>query len=437
MNKNSINCPSCGINIDIDEIFYHQIEEKFKKEHMQAKAKLEAEMQEARIKYKTHLDALKQKEQELLQQKESFEAEIKKATQEQLNKERAKLASQIKEQIENEQQNAMELMQKELEEKSRQIQELSVAKIEIQKLKREKEEIELKAQAQAQEQLNKELAKEKEKMKTMLDELAQKKLKEIQEAQDLKLKEKDEQLEQLKRSLEDAKRKAEQNSMQIQGEALELEIEEWLKSQFPFDTIQEVKKGAFGADCIQVVHTRELQNCGIICYESKNTKAWSDAWISKLKQDMLKANADIGVLVTSVYPNGMDRMGFVDGIWVCSLEEFKGSVALLRESLINISKTIQKEENKADKMAMLYRYLTGNEFQMQLKAIVDGFIAMQNELDKERRSLMASWKRRQKLIDNVLQNTTEMYGSLQGIAGNGALGYIKALEMPEEEDQKD
>jgi len=437
MNKNSINCPSCGINIDIDEIFYHQIEEKFKKEHMQAKAKLEAEMQEARIKYKTHLDALKQKEQELLQQKESFEAEIKKATQEQLNKERAKLASQIKEQIENEQQNAMELMQKELEEKSRQIQELSVAKIEIQKLKREKEEIELKAQAQAQEQLNKELAKEKEKMKIMLDELAQKKLKEIQEAQDLKLKEKDEQLEQLKRSLEDAKRKAEQNSMQIQGEALELEIEEWLKSQFPFDTIQEVKKGAFGADCIQVVHTRELQNCGIICYESKNTKAWSDAWISKLKQDMLKANADIGVLVTSVYPNGMDRMGFVDGIWVCSLEEFKGSVALLRESLINISKTIQKEENKADKMAMLYRYLTGNEFQMQLKAIVDGFIAMQNELDKERRSLMASWKRRQKLIDNVLQNTTEMYGSLQGIAGNGALGYIKALEMPEEEDQKD
>jgi hypothetical protein len=175
-----------------------------------------------------------------------------------------------------------------------------------------------------------------------------------------------------------------------------------------------------------------MQNCGVICYESKNTKAWSDGWITKLKQDMLKSRADIGVLVTSVYPNGMDRMGWMDGIWVCSLEEFKGSVSLLRESLIRVHKTVQKEENRGDKMALLYNYLTGNEFQMQLKAIVDGFMQMQTELDKERRSLMAAWKRRQKLIDGVLQNTTEMYGSLQGIAGAGALGHIEALELPEE-----
>ena len=435
MSTNSIKCPNCSTNIDIDEIFYKQIEDKFKKEHMQAKAKLEAEMQEARIKYKTHLDALKQKEQELLEQQESFEKQLKKATQEQLNKERAKLASQIKEQIVSEQQSAMELMQKELEEKSQQIQELSVAKIEIQKLKREKEELALKAQAEAEAKLNIELAKEKEKMQATLDELAQKRLKEIQEAQELKLKEKDEQLEQLKRSLEDAKRKAEQSSMQVQGEALELEIENWLKNQFAFDSIEEVKKGAFGADCIQTVHTRELQNCGIICYESKNTKAWSDAWIDKLKQDMLKVNADIGVLVTSVYPKDMDRMGFYKGIWVCSLEEFKGSAALLRDSLVRVSQSIKKEENRADKMSMLYNYLTGNEFQMQLKAIADGFMAMQTELDKERRSLMASWKRRQKLIDSVLLNTTEMYGALQGIAGSGTLGHIAALEMPQEDEE--
>ncbi|MDQ7085232.1 MAG: DUF2130 domain-containing protein [Sulfurovum sp.] len=136
----------------------------------------------------------------------------------------------------------------------------------------------------------------------------------------------------MKRELDNARRKAEQGSMQIQGEALELAIESWLDSQFPFDSIEEVKKGAFGADCVQIVHTRELQNCGTICYESKNTKAWSDGWIAKLKQDMLKVNGDIGVLVSSVYPRDMDRMGFVDGIWVCSLDEFKGSVSLLRES---------------------------------------------------------------------------------------------------------
>ena len=257
--------------------------------------------------------------------------------------------------------------------------------------------------------------------------------KQVAEENELKLKAKDEQIEQMKRDIENAKRKAEQASMQIQGEALELTIENWLASQFPFDSIDEVKKGAFGADCIQTVHTRELQNCGVICYESKNTKAWSDGWISKLKQDMLKVNADIGVLVTSVYPSGMERMGFVDGIWVCSLEEFKGSVSLLRESLIRVHVSLQKEDNKSDKMTLLYNYLTGNEFNMQLKAIVDGFIEMQSELDKERRSLMASWKRRQKLIDGVLQNTTEMYGSLQGIAGRAALGHIDLLELDEGE----
>jgi hypothetical protein len=127
--------------------------------------------------------------------------------------------------------------------------------------------------------------------------------------------------------------------------------------------------------------------------------ACSSDWVGKLKQDMLRANADIGVLVTSVYPAGMERMGFVDSVWVCSLDEFKGSVSLLRQSLITTQKAVQKEDNKADKMSLLYSYLTGNEFAMQLGTIVDGFIVMQEELEKEKRSLMASWKRRQKLID--------------------------------------
>jgi hypothetical protein len=250
------------------------------------------------------------------------------------------------------------------------------------------------------------------------------------------MKAKDEQLEQIKRELDNAQRKAEQGSMQIQGEALELAIESWLSSQFPFDNIDEVNKGAFGADCVQTVHTREVQNCGVICYESKNTKAWSDGWITKLKQDMLGVNADIGVLVTSVYPRDMKRMGFVDGIWVCSLDEFKGSVSLLRESLIRLQQVVLKEDNKSDKMSLLYNYMTGNEFSMQMKAIVDGFVSMQTELEKEKRSLMATWKRRQKTIDGVLQNTTEMYGALQGIAGSAVIVHIDALELPEEYEEE-
>jgi hypothetical protein len=149
---------------------------------------------------------------------------------------------------------------------------------------------------------------------------------------------------------------------------------------------------------------------------------------------MLGVNADIGVLVTSVYPRDMKRMGFVDGIWVCSLDEFKGSVSLLRESLIRLQQVALKEDNKSDKMSLLYNYMTGNEFEMQMTAIVNGFTTMQTELDKERRSLMATWKRRQKTIDGVLQNTTEMYGALQGIAGSAAIVHIDALELEEPED---
>ncbi len=431
---NTITCPNCGTVIDIDEIFYHQIEAKFKKEQIEERKRLQAEIEEARKQYRSHLDSLKAKEEALKEEKERFDEKLRQATKEQLRQERAKLAEELKKEITAEQSAAMEMLKKELEAKSKEVQELSAAKIEIERLKREKEEAALKAKAEAEAKLNEALAKERQKLQKSLDEIAAQRLKKIEEEQAMKLREKDEQLKQLQRSLEEAKRKAEQGSMQVQGEALELAIEGWLRDQFPFDQIEEVKKGAFGADCIQTVHTREVPNCGVICYESKNTKAWSDAWIGKLKQDMLKAGADIGVLVTSVYPPGMERMGWVDGIWVCSLEEFKGSVSLLRESLIRVHQTVQREENKADKMTLLYNYLTGNEFQMQLKAIVDGFMQMQSELDKEKRSLMAAWKRRQKLIDSVLANTTEMYGALQGIAGGNALPKIDVLELPEELD---
>jgi len=419
--QTTIKCPNCGTQIDIDEIFYHQIEEKFKQQHREQQRKLQEEIEAKRKEYTAHLNALKAREDTLKEEKEKLDEAVRKATKEQLKAERAKLLDELKREVAEEQSESMALLQKELDEKSKKLQELHAANTKIAQLEREKEELAAKAKAEAETALTRKLAEEKEKIQKALE-----------EANTLKLKEKDEQMEQLKRSLEDARRKAEQGSMQIQGEALELAIESWLSTQFPFDTVEEVKKGAFGADCIQTIHTRELQNCGVICYESKNTKAWSDGWITKLKQDMLKANADLGVLVTSVYPPDMNRMGFVEGIWVCSLDEFKGSASLLRESLIRVHKTVQKEENKSDKMSLLYNYLTGNEFQMQLKAIVDGFMQMQTELDKERRSLMASWKRRQKLIDGVLQNTTEMYGSLQGIAGSGALGHIEALELPEE-----
>ncbi len=395
-NKKTIQCPSCNENIDVNEILYHQLEE----ENQKRELKLEKEFAKLKAKEK------------------SFEEELSRAIEQQIKSEKQKLHDELKKKLQEEQNESMALLQQELNEKSEQVKELNGSKIEIAKLKREKDELESKAKAEAQIELNQQLQLEKEKIE-----------RDLLKQNELKFRQKDEQLEQIKRQLDSAKRKVEQGSMQLQGEALEVLLESWLSSQFPFDTIDEVKKGAFGADCIQTIHTREVQNCGVICYETKNTKSWNDAWITKLKQDMIKVNADIGVLVTSIYPKDMERMGFVNGIWVCSLDEFKGSASLLRESLIRVHHTIQREENKSDKMTLLYDYMTGNEFSMQMKAIVDGFMQMQEELNKEKRSIMASWKRRQKTIDGVLMNTTEMYGSLQGIAGSSSIVHIDALEL--------
>jgi len=416
--KTTIECPHCQIEIDVNKILYHQLENELKQKNLQEQKKLQKEADKKAKEYQKALDKLKIKEESIKEQQDRFNEELKRATQKQLKIEKQRLQDKLKREILAQQSESMALLEKELQEKSEQVKELNHSRVEIAKLKRENEEIASIAKVEAQLALNEELKLEKAKI-----------AKTLEEQNELKLKQKDEQLEQIKRELENARRKAEQGSMQTQGEALELVIESWLSSQFPFDTIDEVKKGAFGADCVQTIHTREVQNCGIICYESKNTKAWSDAWIPKLKQDMLSVNSDLGVLVTSVYPKDMKRMGFVDGIWVCSLDEFKGSSSLLRESLIRINKIMQSQENRSDKMNLLYNYMTGNEFSMQIRAIVDGFIKMQEELDKEKRSLMASWKRRQKTIDGVLANTTQMYGSLQGIAGSSAIAHIEALEL--------
>ncbi|MCT7563363.1 DUF2130 domain-containing protein [Aliarcobacter butzleri] len=416
-NQTTIKCPNCQTEIDINEVLYHQLENKYKNEHLAQTKKLEAEIEAKRKEYKTHLDSLKVQEEALKEQKEKFEEEIKKATQIQLKAERVKLQEDLRKEILDEQSESMAMLQKQLEEKSNQVKELNVAKAQIGQLQREKEEMESSIMAKAELALNEKLKLEKEKIQKATD-----------EQNELKLRQKDEQLRQLQEQLQIAQRKAEQGSMQLQGEVQELAIEEWLKEKYPFDTIDEVKKGARGADCMQIVHTRESQNCGKIYYESKRTKDFQKSWIEKFKADMREKGADIGVLVTDVMPSDMQRMGLYEGIWICSFEEFKGISAVLREQIIKIHHAMKSQENKTDKMSLLYGFLTSNEFKMQIEAIVEAFTTMQSDLDSEKRSMQRIWKQREKQIEKVLDNTINMYGSIRGIAGN-AIGNIKALEL--------
>lgn len=409
-NATQVKCPNCGTNIDVQDILAHQVEEQIKVKYQSALAderkKYEAQ-QAVLAKEKEEFEKKKLKENELFQ--ERLDSKLK--------EERKAIEEKLKTKLGQEQKEQFDLLQQELKDKSLQLQELNKTKAEIEKLKREKDEIKTQVEADAAKRLNQQITEEKEKIR-----------KAEEDKNELRFKELMKQLEDQKRLTEEMKRKQEQGSMQLQGEVQELAIEEWLMSKFPLDTIEEIKKGARGGDCVQIVNTRNQQNCGIIYYESKRTKDFSATWLEKFKTDIRGRNANIGVLVTEAMPAGMDRMGLKDGIWICSFEEFKGLSGVLRESIIQLSNALSSQENKGDKMHMLYDYLTSNTFRLQVEAIVEGFTTMRADLEKEKNAMSRIWKQREKQIEKVTQNTIDMYGSIRGIAGS-AVQEVKLLNL--------
>ena len=417
-NNTTIKCPNCNTNIDVNDILYHQLEDELNQKNLQQEQKLQEAAAKKEAEFKKAKEALDTQAEAVKEQQEKFDDALKKATEVQLKVAKKKLQEELKKELAAEQDESIAMLKKELDEKSNQVKELNKSKAEVEKLKRENAEIESKVKADAELALTKRLQAEKELIQKVSD-----------EQNELKLKQKEEQLKQLQEQLQIAQRKAEQGSMQLQGEVQELAIEEYLSDKYPFDVIEEIKKGARGADCIQIVHTREVQNCGKIYYESKRTKDFQKTWIEKFKADMREKGVDVGVLVTAVLPSGMDRMGLVEGIWICTYEEFKALSSVLRDGVIKINHAKKSEENKTDKMSLLYGYLTSREFSMQIEAIVEGFTTMKSDLETEKRSMARIWKQRDKQIDKVLENTIGMYGSIKGIAGN-AIGNVKALELP-------
>jgi hypothetical protein len=252
-------------------------------------------------------------------------------------------------------------------------------------------------------------------------------IKREQELFDLKAKEFKLQMEQQQKLIEELKRKSEQGSMQLQGESQEILLEEILKESFPFDSITEVGKGVEGADCIQIIRNNTGAEIGKIIYESKRTKAWSNSWIDKLKADMRNSGSDVAILVTQVYPKDMEKFGEKDGIWICNFNEVASVAHLLRSGIIKVAAVQKSQENKGDKMQLLYNYLTGNEFRGQIEAIVEGFMAMKQSIMKERIQMEKLWKEREKQLEKVLLSTSGMYGSVKGIAG-ASVSNIPLLE---------
>jgi hypothetical protein len=243
----------------------------------------------------------------------------------------------------------------------------------------------------------------------------------------LRMREMEKQLEDQRKLAEEMKRRAEQGSMQLQGEVQELVLEEMLRMAFPFDEVMEVGKGVRGADCIQTIRNQFGQDCGKIIYESKRTKDFSKDWVEKLKADMRSQGADVAILVTQTMPRDMDRFGDRDGVWICTFTEVKALALVLRDGVIKVAGALKSQENKGDKMHMLYNYLTSSEFAEQWKAIREGFQAMKNSIQKEREAMEKLWKAREKQLEKVLLNAAHIKGAVEGIAGSDSVD-LKLLE---------
>ena len=253
--------------------------------------------------------------------------------------------------------------------------------------------------------------------------------KEAEDEQKLKVMEKEQTIVAMQKQIEDLKRRAEQGSQQLQGEVQELEIENLLRTKFPFDAIEPVPKGEFGGDVLHRVVGAGGQSGGTILWEFKRTKNWSDGWLAKLRDDQRTAKAEIAVIVSQVLPKGVETFELVEGIWVTHPRAALPVAAILRQSLLELALARQSSEGQQTKTEMVYQYLTGPRFRQRVEAIVEAFSTMQEDLDKERKAITKQWAKREEQIERVMGATVGMYGDLQGIAGK-SLQEIEGLEFP-------
>ncbi|MBL0883601.1 MAG: DUF2130 domain-containing protein [Chitinophagaceae bacterium] len=408
--QSDIKCPNCGHEFDIENVLSAELEQKYQKEFQE---KLNSSLQNIEEEKKRLAEEQKQFEEKRKRENEIF---AQKLAQEKLRI-TTEVQETVKKDIANEYENRLKLLQESDKEKEEKLKEARKKELEFlqkeQALKTKEEELELSVQRQ--------LIEEREKLKEQLSKEEAEKLSIKEQEYQLRMKEMEKQIEDQKKLVEEMRRKSEQGSMQLQGEVQELMLESLLQTTFPFDKIEEVGKGVRGADCIQTVRNQFGNEAGKIIYESKRTKDFANDWIEKLKTDMRNLGADVAVIVTQTLPKDMDRFGEKDGVYICTFNEVRSVALLLRNALLKIADAKKSQENKGDKMVMLYDYLIGSEFSEQWKAIREGFMTMKLSIQKERDAMEKLWKAREKQLEKVLLNAAHIKGSIEGIAGADAV----------------
>ena len=405
--SDKIKCPNCGHSFDVEEALSGKLEAHFKAEY-EKKVAHQADI------FNSEKKKLEQEREVLNQLKEKQDELLKIEVSKLLVAETLKIELSTQESYEEKFKSLQEENDKrKLEKKTLKQKEVDLMRQEA-NLKEKAEDLDLFVEKQM-------LEKQKE-----IEDKARLKERESFELEKIKLLK---QIDDNKKLAEEMKRKAEQGSMQMQGEVQELALEDLLIKSYPFDKIQEVPKGVRGADSIQLVINSSQQECGTIVYESKRTKNFSNDWIDKLKQDQITCKADIAVLVTETMPSDMERFGERNGVWICSFSEVRSLSFVLREMLIKTNSVKVSQENKGDKMELLYTYLTSNEFVQNIRRIVENYDGMIDQLNSEKKAMYKIWASREKQIWVVQENISTLFGSIKGIAGK-ELETSNVLELP-------
>jgi len=399
----TITCPSCGNEFEPTNIIREQIQNELRVQMKEWQQKKEEEY--------------KQKDSAFQKQLQAKEDEVSRRIIEEKKKMQTDLEQSIRRSLNADFENQLKLLQQSVADNEEKLKEARRKELDFlqkaQELKRKEEELEI--------SLQKKIIEERERLAIEIRKIEDQKKQQLEYEYKLKLAEKEKQLEDQKKLAEEMKRKAEQGSMQLQGEVQELLLENILHSTFPHDKIFPVGKGVRGADCIQTVCNPFGNECGKIIYESKRTATFSPDWIDKLKADMRSQGADIAVIVTQVLPKDMERFGEKEGVYICTFVEVRSLASVLRTSILKVFALTKSQENKGDKMHMLYDYLTSHEFSEQWKAIREGFLSMKLSIQRERDAMEKLWKAREKQLEKVLLNAAHIKGSVEGIAGSDAV----------------
>jgi len=398
-----ITCPNCNHQFEPGDTMRDEIEKELRSKMLDWQKKKDEEFKSKEAGYQQQLQ-LKEEETGRLLQKEK-------------QKLQAELQESITKTIASDYENKLKLLQQSASDTEEKLKEARKKELEFlqmeQALKTREQELELTVQIQLQ--------KEREKLTEDIRKIEEQRIAAKESDYQMKVKELEKQLEDQKKLAEEMRRKSEQGSTQLQGEVQELLLEELLQTTFPFDSIEEVGKGIRGADCVQVVRNKFGVEAGKIIYESKRTKDFGGDWIEKLKTDMRNTGADMAVIVTQALPKDMERFGEKNGVYICTFGEVKSVALLLRNALLKIFEVRKSQDNKGDKMALLYDYLVGNEFSEQWKALRDGFMLMKQSIQNERNAMEKLWKAREKTLERVLLSAVHIKGSIEGIAGADAV----------------